>query len=98
MLCSRLNQFYNEVILPQMFQTAKDYALVLSACVSHVVGPAQPSVHKVTVLGFGEEQDQEKVFVASPEQGKGQQIVNCYPHAVYRAPDAFNPLLSRIET
>ena len=67
-----------------MFQTAKDYALVLSACVSHVVGPAQPSVHKVTVLGFGEEQDQEKVFVASPEQGKGKQLVNRYPHYIER--------------
>jgi len=49
-----------------------------------VVGPAQPLVHAVTVLGFGEEQDQEKVFVASPEQGKGKQLVNRYPHYIER--------------
>ena len=37
-----------------------------------MVGPTQPSAHSVTVLGFGEEQDQEKIFVASAEQGKDQ--------------------------
>lgn len=52
-----------------LFLTAKDYALVFPACIRHVVGPAQPSVHTLAVLGFGEEQDREKVFRASPEQG-----------------------------
>ena len=47
----------------------RDYRLVFPGCVSHVVSPAQSSVHKVTVLGFGEEQDKEKVFVALPVKG-----------------------------
>lgn len=42
---------------------------MFSGCVSHLVSPAQSSVHKVAVLGFGEEQDEEKVFVALPEKG-----------------------------
>ena len=41
-----------------------------SDCISHVVSPTQASVPKVTVLGFGEEQDKEKVIEASPEKGK----------------------------
>ncbi|KAJ7371019.1 hypothetical protein OS493_028176 [Desmophyllum pertusum] len=51
------------------FKSDRDYALVLPSCVSHVVSPAQSSVHVVTVLAFGEEQDQEKVFMALPEKG-----------------------------
>ena len=42
---------------------------MFSGCVGHLVSPAQSSVHKVAVLGFGEEQDEEKVFVALPEKG-----------------------------
>ena len=49
---------------------ANNYVLVLPACVSHVVGPVQSSVHAVAVLGFGDEQDKEKVFMALPETGR----------------------------
>ncbi|CAH3111707.1 unnamed protein product [Porites lobata] len=49
---------------------SKDYDHVLSACVRHLVGPAQSTPHTVTVLAFGDEQDQEKIFVAVPERGK----------------------------
>lgn len=42
---------------------------MFSGCVSHVVSPTQSSVLKVTVLGFGEEQDKEKVFLALPVKG-----------------------------
>lgn len=55
---------FNHLFLP-----AKDYDHVLSACVRHVVGPAQSTPHTVTVLAFGDEQDQEKIFVAVPERG-----------------------------
>ena len=55
---------FNHLLLP-----AKDYDHVLSACVRHVVGPAQSTPHTVTVLAFGDEQDQEKIFVAVPERG-----------------------------
>jgi len=34
-----------------------------------MVSPTQASVPKLTVLGFGEEQDKEKVFEALPEKG-----------------------------
>ena len=54
----------NHLLLP-----AQGYDHVLSACVSHVVGPAQSTPHSVTVLGFGEEQDREKIFVALPKRG-----------------------------
>lgn len=55
---------FNHLLLP-----AKDYDHVLSACVRHMVGPAQSTPHTVTVLAFGDEQDQEKIFVAVPERG-----------------------------
>ncbi|KAL9954498.1 hypothetical protein ACROYT_G042046 [Oculina patagonica] len=55
--------------MPTDVKSLKDYTLVFSGCVSHVVSPAQPSVHTVTLLGFGEYQDQEKIFVALPEKG-----------------------------
>ena len=42
---------------------------MFAGCVSHVVIPAQSAVHTVTLLGFGEDQDQEKVFVALPQKG-----------------------------
>ena len=42
---------------------------MFSGCVSHLVSPTQSSVHKVAVLGFGEQQDEEKVIVALPEKG-----------------------------
>lgn len=54
----------------QIFYSAlRDSTLVFSGCVSHVVSPTQLSVHKITVLGFGEDQDQGKVFVALPGKG-----------------------------
>ena len=53
-----------------MFYSAlRDYRLVFSGCISHLVSPTQSSVYKVAVLGFGDEQDEEKVFVALPEKG-----------------------------
>ena len=55
---------FNHLLLP-----AQDYNHVLSVCVSHLVGPTQSTPHTVTVLGFGDEQDQEKIFVALPERG-----------------------------
>ena len=55
---------FNHLLLP-----AKGYDHVLSACVRYVVGPAQSTPHNVTVLAFGDEQDQEKIFVALPERG-----------------------------
>ena len=55
---------FNHLFLP-----AKDYDHVLSACVRHVVGPTQSTPHTVTVLAFGDEQDQEKIFIAVPERG-----------------------------
>ena len=58
------------IIWQHYFLPAKDYALVLPACLSHVVGPAHSSVHTVVVLASGEEQDQENVFVALPKQRK----------------------------
>lgn len=51
------------------YSALRDYRHVFSGCVSHLVSPTQSSVHKVAVLGFGEEQDEEKVFVALPEKG-----------------------------
>ncbi|XP_068749134.1 LOW QUALITY PROTEIN: cation channel sperm-associated auxiliary subunit gamma-like [Montipora capricornis] len=49
---------------------SEGYSLVLEACMRHVVSPAHPSAHSIIVLGFGEEQDQEKVFAASLVKGK----------------------------
>lgn len=43
---------------------------MFSGCVSHVVSPAQPSFHTVTLLAIGEDQDKERIFVAFPEEGK----------------------------
>ena len=51
------------------YSAFRDYTGVFSGCVSHLVSPAQSSVQKVAVLGFGEQQEEEKVFVALPEKG-----------------------------
>ena len=67
---------FNHLLLP-----AKDYDHVLSACVRHVVGPAQSTPHTVTVLAFGDEQDQEKIFVAVPERGN-KAIDNCLSYSM----------------
>ena len=43
--------------------------LVLDACISQMIGPVQSSIHTLTVLGFGDEQDKERVFMAVLQKG-----------------------------
>ena len=43
---------------------------VLRQCVAGLVGPVQSPVHSVVVLALGEAPDQDKVFVATAEQGE----------------------------
>ncbi|XP_022791352.1 uncharacterized protein LOC111330714 [Stylophora pistillata] len=52
------------------YVTSENYSLVLDGCVSKMVGPVQSSIHTVTVLSLGDEQDKEKVFMAVLEKGK----------------------------
>ncbi|PFX25178.1 Cation channel sperm-associated protein subunit gamma [Stylophora pistillata] len=60
----------NHSKIPAYVTSAENYSLVLDGCVSKMVGPVQSSIHTVTVLSLGDEQDKEKVFMAVLEKGK----------------------------